>query len=57
MHVHGHCHDGAFIDRVEGSKCQVVNPGSLGVGEYGVIQFEKSNGKWRLANAMKKFLE
>ena len=29
VHIHGHCHDGAFVDRVEGSKFQVINPGSL----------------------------
>jgi len=42
VHIHGHCHDGAFVDRVKRSKFQVVNPGSIAEGEYGVITLLKS---------------
>uniref|UniRef100_A0A7S3I1Z2 Calcineurin-like phosphoesterase domain-containing protein n=1 Tax=Favella ehrenbergii TaxID=182087 RepID=A0A7S3I1Z2_9SPIT len=56
VHIHGHCHDGAFVDRVHGSKFSVVNPGSLEAREYGVITLLKENGKWRLSQATKKYL-
>lgn len=42
LHLHGHCHDGAFLDRVAGENgMPVCNPGSLNQSEYGVLSLIK----------------
>ena len=52
VHIHGHSHDGAFIDHVRGGPpgtwvTPVINPGSLHHGEYGVLCLGKQeDGKW-----------
>ena len=59
--IHGHCHDGAFLDNVRGEKgagntFPVVNPGSLHQHEYGTLTLDKVDGKWRVAAATKKYV-
>ena len=48
VHIHGHCHDGAFTDRVAGQNggFPIINPGSLNQREYGVLTLVKHGEKW-----------
>ena len=41
LNVHGHCHDGAFLDNLSGDSGLVVNPGSLKQKEYGTLTLKK----------------
>ena len=59
VHIHGHVHDGAFMDYVRGPNgFPIVNPGSLSFGEYGTLTLIKDaeNGQWRVFEATKKYL-
>ena len=63
VHIHGHCHDGAFLDRVNdcGSEHEfpVCNPGSLNSSEYATLTLikDEETGKWRVLEATKKLLK
>ena len=57
VHIHGHCHNGAFLDRVHGETgFPVVNPGSLHEKEYGTLKLVKEGSDWRVSEAVKKYL-
>ena len=54
--IHGHSHDGSFIQNI-GQPCQVlpvINPGSLGQGEFAELKITKTQqGKWKVTSATK----
>ena len=51
--IHGHSHDGAFIQNLGKPRevLPVINPGSLGQGEFAEICISKVNGKWKVTEA------
>jgi Icc-related predicted phosphoesterase len=59
--IHGHTHDGAFIQNIWKPKdpLPVINPGSLSQGEFGEITLRKSiiSGKWKVSESTKFYLD
>lgn len=66
VNIHGHCHDGRFMDNLKGLTgighgtdpvFPIINPGSLNQSEYGTVVISKVNGeKWKVTEATKKFV-
>ena len=53
--IHGHCHEGSFLDKV--GNLRIINPGSLMFGEFGVIELiEAAGGRWHISQANKHYL-
>ncbi len=53
LNLHGHCHLGNTFDYELGPT--VINPGSLSVGSFIVLDLAKIDGKWKLDSVTKKF--
>jgi len=54
--LHGHCHDGAAVDKIK--NIRIVNPGSLKYGEFGELKLrESADGNWRVASFNKHYLD
>ena len=56
--IHGHSHDGSFIQNIGVPRevMPVINPGSLGQNECAEIVISKVNDKWKLTEANKIYL-
>ena len=53
--VTGHIHEGAAIEKI--GETTVINAGSLGEnGSYGILEVEKTDGKWSVKNCQIKKL-
>ena len=58
--IHGHSHDGSFIQNVWKPKdpLPIINPGSLHQGEFGEITLKRTlQGKWKVFESTKFYLE